>query len=93
MGKNAFSAKKKHFLAERKNSRFSVILAQTGSVVILGYFFYGPDVSIKFCWKRSKIKGTYTIDWGMAQNRGEPQKMTHCSKKELFFGVVWMGKL
>ena len=44
-GLNVFSAKKKHFLAERKNGRFFVILARIGSVVNLGHFFYGPDGS------------------------------------------------
>ena len=34
---------KKHFSADRKNARFSVILARIGSVVILGHFFDGPD--------------------------------------------------
>ena len=34
----------------------------------LGHFYDGPDGPTKFRWKRSKIKGTYTSDWGMAQN-------------------------
>ena len=51
---------KKHFSAEHKNGRFSVIPARTRSVVILGHFFDGQ--------KRSKIKGTHYSDWGMAQN-------------------------
>jgi len=38
LGYEAFLAKKKHFSAERKNGRFSVIPAWTGSVVILGHF-------------------------------------------------------
>ena len=41
-------AKKNHFSAERKNARFSVIPARTGSVVLLGYFFDGPDDSPEF---------------------------------------------
>ena len=64
--------KKKHFSAERKNGRFSVILARTESIVILGHFFYGPDGSTKFRWKRTKIKGTYTSEVGMAQ-KGQKQ--------------------
>ena len=63
---------KKHFSAERKNVRFSVIPDQNGSVVILGHFFDGPDGSIKFCWKRSQIKGTYTYDPTQAQ-KGQKQ--------------------
>ena len=59
---------KKHFWAEHKNSRFSIILAQTGSVVNPGHFFDGPDVSTKLCWKRSKIKGTYYSEVTQAQN-------------------------
>ena len=36
------------FLAKRKNGRFSVIPARTGSVVLLGHFFDGPDDSPEF---------------------------------------------
>ena len=57
---------KKHFSAKRRNSRFSVIPARTGSVVIVGHLFDGQDGPVR--WKRSKIKGTYYSDWGMAQN-------------------------
>ena len=39
---------KKHFSAERKFGRFSVILARTRSVVLLGHFFYDPDGSPQF---------------------------------------------
>ena len=39
--KNCFSAK-------RKNARFSVIPAQTGSVILLGHLFDGPDGSPEF---------------------------------------------
>ena len=39
---------KNHFSAKRKNVRFSVIPAQTGSIVILGHYFDGPDCSTKF---------------------------------------------
>ena len=45
-GKTQFEAKK-HFSVERKNARFSVIPARTGSVVLLGHFFDGPDSSTK----------------------------------------------
>ena len=58
---------KKHFSAERKITRFSVILAWTESVVILGHFFDGPDGSTKFRWKQSKIKGTYIYEQTQAQ--------------------------
>ena len=40
-----------------------------------------------------EIKGTFHSKVGMAKNQGEPQKMTHCSETEIFFRVVWMGKL
>ena len=36
------------FSAKRKNGRFSVIPAGTGSVVIVGYFLGGPDGPTKF---------------------------------------------
>ena len=55
-------------LLQRKNGRFSVIGARIGSIVILGQFFDGLDSPTKFRWKRSKIKGTYTSDWGVARN-------------------------
>ena len=35
-------------MAERKNARFSVIPARTGSVVLLCHFFDGPDDSPEF---------------------------------------------
>ena len=70
-GLNPFLAKK-HFLAKRKNGRFSVIPAQPWSVVILGHFFDGPDGPTKFRRYRSKIKGTYTFNVGMAQ-KGQKQ--------------------
>ena len=59
---------KKYFLAERKNSRFPVIPARTGSIIILGHIFDGLDSSTKFCLKRSKIKGRYTYDPTQSQN-------------------------
>ena len=34
---------KKQLLAKRLNSRFSIILAGTRSIVIVGHFFNGPD--------------------------------------------------
>ena len=46
-GKTQFEAKN-HFSAERKNARFSVIPAWTGSVVLLGHFFDDPDGSPEF---------------------------------------------
>ena len=36
------------FSAKRKNGRFSVIPAGTGSVVNVGYFLGGPDGPTKF---------------------------------------------
>ena len=84
----------KHFSANGKNSRVSVIPA--GSVVILSHFFDGPDGPTEFRWKRSKIKGTYyskVTQTRKAKNRGEPQKMTPSSETENFLGVVPMGKL
>ena len=69
--KNAFLAKK-YFLAERKKDLFSVKSAGTRSVVILGHLFYGPDGPTKFCWPRSKIKGTYNSEVGMARNGQKP---------------------
>ena len=39
---------KKHFSAECKSGRFSVALAQTRSVVILGHFYDGLDGCTKF---------------------------------------------
>ena len=70
--KNAFLAKKKHISAERKNGCLFVIPARTGSVVIVGHLFDGPDGPTKFCWKRSKIKGTYTYEPTQAQ-KGQKQ--------------------
>ena len=80
---------KKHFSAERKISRFSVIPARTGSVVTLGHFFDGPDGPIK-------IKGTYTSEVGMAQN-GEKQgwalKKDPLLENEFFWGGGSNGKV
>ena len=50
------------------NFYWSVIPARTGSVVILGHFFDGPDSSTKFRWKRTKIKGAYTSVLTQARN-------------------------
>ena len=84
---------KKHSSAECKNGRFSVIPARTGSVVILGHFFDGPDGSTKFCWRRSKIKGIYNCEIGTAKKRDEPRKMTHSMETYIFLGAVRMGNL
>ena len=73
---------KKHFSAERKNGRFSVIPARTESVVILGHIFDGTDGFTKFRWKRSKFKGTYT-SVGMARNS---QKQGWAPKNDPLFG-------
>ena len=50
---------KDHFSAKHKNIRFSIIPARIRSFVIVGHFLDDLDVSTKFCWKWSKIKGTY----------------------------------
>ena len=89
---------KKHFLAERKNDRFSVIPAWTGSVVILGYFLMARMVPPSFVEKGPKLRvHKYKLVIGeqteTAKNRGEPQKMTHSMGMEFFWGVVRMGKL
>ena len=57
---------KNRFSVKRKNGRFSVILAGTKSVVIVGNFFDGPDGPTKFRWQLSKIKGTYTSEVAQA---------------------------
>ena len=59
---------KNHFSAKRENARFSVTPARTGSVVLLGHFFYGPDDSPEFRWNRTKIKGSCPSNVGMAKN-------------------------
>ena len=61
------------------NVKTSVIPAHAGSVVILGNFFDGSDGSTKFCWKRSRIKGTYTYDPTQAQ---KGQKQGQAPKKD-----------
>ena len=45
---NFFLLEINDFLAKRKNGHFSVILAGTKSVVIVGHFFDGPDGPTKF---------------------------------------------
>ena len=73
-----------------------MIPARTRSVVLLGHFFDGPDGSTKFRWKRSKIKGTYTSEVGMAQN-GEKQgwalKKDPLLENEFFWGGGSNGKV
>ena len=51
-----FFFSKKHFLAERKNSFFSVIPARTGSVVILGHFLMAQRCSPSFIENGSKLR-------------------------------------
>ena len=93
LGKNEFLAKK-HFSAKRKSGRFSVVLAGTRSVVIVGHFFDGPNGSTKFRWRRSKIKGTILAKWEwpeMAKNRGEPWKMTKNNANKPFSPIeIWI---
>ena len=69
---------------------------QEGFEHVAGVGVVDPGAEVVVGLARSKIKGTYTSDWGMAKTAekwGEPQKMTYSSKKEFFFGVVRMGKL
>ena len=87
---------KKHFLDERKNGPFSEFPARTRFVVMLGHFFDGPAGSTKFCWKRSKIKGTDTCELTQAQKgqkQGWAPKNDPLLGKRIFLGVVQMGKL
>ena len=74
-------------------SCFSIILARTGSVVTLGHFFYGPDGPTKFRWKLSKIKGTYTSDWGVAwtvqKQRWDPKNDPQLGNGNFFGPVEW----
>ena len=48
--------------------KFSVIPARTGSVVLLGHFFDGPDDSPEFRRNRTKIKGSCPSNASMAKN-------------------------
>ena len=56
MRQNVFFFSKKHFLAERKNSCFSVIPARTGSFVILGHFLMAQRCSPSFIENGSKLR-------------------------------------
>ena len=94
-GKTHFQAKN-HFSAERKNARFSVIPARTGSVVLLGHFLMARTVPPSFVEIGPKLRVVAPLSCHQpktAKNRGEPQKMTPSSETEFFLGVVPMGKL
>ena len=73
-GKKRIFGQKKHFWAIRKNGHFSVILAGTRPLVIVGHSFDEPDDPM-FRWPRSKIKGTYNSNWGLTEKRpsGKPK--------------------
>ena len=70
---------KKHFSAKRKNGDFSVIPALTGSVVIVGHFFYCPASSTKF--------GHFWPIWSHAQPKNNANKVPR------WFFVMWVPKL
>ena len=94
-GKTHFLAKN-HFLAERKNARFSVIPARTRSVVLLSHFFMARKVPPSFFEIGPKLRVGTPLSRHKpktAKNGGEPQKMTPSSETENFFGVAPMGKL
>ena len=85
--------KKKHFSAERKNSRFFVIPTQTGTVVILGYFLMARTVPPSFIENGPKLRVLIPWEWPKrVKTRGEPRKITPSLDKEILFGVVRMGK-
>ena len=79
-----------------KNARFSVILARTRFVVLLGHFLMARTVPPSFVEIGPKLRVVALLKWEWpktAKNRGEPQKMTPSSETEIFLGVVPMGKL
>ena len=41
-----------------KNGRFSIITVGIASIVNVGHFFANPNGPNKFCWSRTKIRGT-----------------------------------
>ena len=89
---------KNHFLAERKNDRFSVIPAWTGSVVILGYFLMARMVPPSFVEKGPKLRvHKYKLvigEWPeTAKNKCEPRKMTHSIRLGFFGGGGPNGKV
>ena len=80
---------KKHFLAEHKNVRFSVIPARTWSVVLLGHFLMARTVPPSFVEIGPKLRVVAPLKWEWpktAKNRGEPQKMTPSSETDFFWG-------
>ena len=80
---------KKHFSAEPKNGCFSVIPAQTRSVVILGHFLMSRTVPPSFVENGPKLRVLIPLKWEWpktAKNRGEPRKMTYSSETEIFWG-------
>ena len=94
-GKTHFLGQKPLFRPKRKNARFSVIPARTGSVVLLGHFLMARTIPPSFVEIGPKLRvvAPLTLEWPKtAKNRGEPQKMTPSPERN-FFGVVPMGKL
>ena len=63
------------FSPKRKNSRL-FIPAGTRKVVDVGHFFWWPGGPTKFRWPRSKIKGAYNSDWGLARNGQNPGEVS-----------------
>ena len=80
---------KKHFLAERKNGRFSIIPARTGSIVILGHFLMARTFPPTFVEGGPKLRVLIPLKWERsetAKNRGEPRKMPPSSEMEILLG-------
>ena len=65
---------KKHFLAERKNGRFSVIPAQTGSVVILGHFLTAWTAPPRFIENGPKLRVVKPLKWERPKTGVSPEK-------------------
>ena len=62
MGKNGFLATK-NFSAKRKNGRFSVILARTRSVVIVGHFLMAQTFPPSFVGDGPKLRVPILAKW------------------------------
>ena len=85
-----------YFSAERKNGRFSIILARTESVFILGNFYMARTFPPSFVENGPKLNVLVIVKWEWpktAKNRCEPRKMTNSSETEFCLGLVRMGKL
>jgi len=76
----------KTFSAECKSGSFSVIPARSLGVI----FKMAWTVPPSFVDHRPKLRVIIIAKWEwpkVAKNQGEPQKMTHSSETEFFFGV------